>query len=118
MSRQTHMGTGGEDKHLTDEQLLAYLEGRMTPQEQRAIEEWFSEEGPESDAIEGLQQIHTAERRQAVDELNHLLHKQLLRATPRRRKVFSQDHWAWVAIIVILLLIIVGYIVIRIAEHK
>jgi len=112
------MGPGGEDKHLTDEQLLAYLEGRMSPQEQREIEEWLSEEGPEADAIEGLQQIRTEETRRTVDELNHLLHKQLLRATPKRRKVFSEDHWAWVAIIVILLLIIVGYIVIRVAESK
>jgi ferric-dicitrate binding protein FerR (iron transport regulator) len=116
MSRQQHTGTGGADKHLTDEQLMAYLEGRMTPQEQRAIEEWLSEEGPEADAIEGLQQIRPEETKRSVDELNQLLHKQLLRATPKRRKVFSEDHWAWVAIIVILLLIIVGYVVIRIAD--
>lgn len=107
----------GQDKPLTDEQLLAYLEGRLAPDQQRAIEEWLSEEGPEADAIEGLKQIRVEETKRTVDELNRQLHQNLLRNTPRRLKKFSEDHWGWIAIVVILMLIVVGYIVVRIAEH-
>ena len=42
---------------ITEEMLLAYLEGKLTNDEQHAIEEQLSEEGMESDAMEGLQQM-------------------------------------------------------------
>ena len=39
---------------ISQEQLIAYLEGRLSAEEQHDVELWLAEEGMESDALEGL----------------------------------------------------------------
>ena len=107
----------GQDKSiLTDEQLMAYMEGKLSPQELRRIEELMSEAGAEADAIEGLQMMHPAETKRSVAELQRKLHTEILRNNPNRKNKFSEDYWGWIAVVVVLLLIVVGYVVIKIAS--
>lgn len=120
MSQQHNIhnsGDDGKDKSiLTDEQLMAYMEGRLSAEELRVVEELMSEDSAEADAIEGLQMMHPAETKRTVAELHRKLHTEILRNNPKRKAKFSEDYWGWIAIVVILLLIVVGYVVIRIAS--
>jgi anti-sigma factor RsiW len=110
-----NMGNDGKLK-LTDELLMAYMEGKLSPEIHRAVEELMSEDTAEADAIEGLQMMHPAETKRSVAELQRKLHTELLRNNPKRKSKFSEDYWGWIAIVIILLLIVVGYVVVRMAS--
>jgi anti-sigma factor RsiW len=120
MSQQHNIQHSGYDDKgkiaLSDEQLMAYMEGKLSPEERRRIEEIISEESAEADALEGLQQMHLSETKRGVAELHRKLHTELLRNKPKRKNKFSEDYWGWMAIVIILLLITVAYIMVRIAS--
>ncbi len=98
---------------IPEDKLLAYLEGRLSPEEQRQVELWLSEEGMEADAVEGLQQIPAGEVRQSVEKLNYQLRKKLKAKDRRRAKPIMGNRWAIIAIILILLLAVVGYLILK-----
>ncbi|MBS1687392.1 MAG: hypothetical protein JSS96_01605 [Bacteroidetes bacterium] len=107
-----------EDKgKLPEDKLLAYLEGRLSPEEQHEVEQWLGKEGMEGDALEGLKSIPLGETKDAVDRINHELRKQLIPKKRKRRQI-KDNPWAVQAVVIILLLIILAYIVIRIAIKK
>ncbi|MBL7718913.1 MAG: hypothetical protein JNL72_08760 [Flavipsychrobacter sp.] len=110
------LSTGGKGK-LPEDKLLAYLEGKLGPEEQRQVEEWLSAEGLESDALEGLQELEVTETKRAVGKINYELRKELGARNKRRSKHLKDNKWSWLAIAVVLLLAIVCYIAIRIAVH-
>lgn len=101
----------GEDK------LMAYVHGKLLPEEQYAVEQWLNEEGLESDAIEGLQLLSTPEAKHSVQKLNTALNK-TLRSKKRRPRSAKPDQTILIAVALILLLAVVAYIVIRIAGHQ
>jgi hypothetical protein len=96
---------------LPDDKLLAYLEGRLSADEQRDVELWLAEESMEGDAIEGLQALSVHETRKTVDSLNYGLKKEM-HNKKRRHKQIKDNPWSWLAIIVILLMCVLAYIVI------
>lgn len=100
---------------LSDEDLMAYTEGTLSQEEQRAIEELIDENSPDADALEGLQMLAPAETKRQVAELHRQLHHQLLRKHGKGPGKKNEDFWNWIAVVIILLLIAVGYIVIRLA---
>ena len=109
------LGSGQDSQGaLSEEQLLAYLEGRMSDAERRAVEEQLSAEGMESDALEGLQALSTGETKALKHQLNAGLQKALHKKRRVRRGISGQ-RWTWIAILVILLLAILGYAVIFLA---
>jgi ferric-dicitrate binding protein FerR (iron transport regulator) len=97
---------------LPEEKLLAYLEGRLSPEEQHEVEEWLAEEGMESDALEGLSQLPPADARESVTRLNYKLRKETA-GKKRSRRVMKTDQFTWIAICIILFVVIVGYIIIK-----
>lgn len=103
------------DNHgkLPEEKLIAYLEGRLSPEEQHEVEAWLAEEGMESDAVEGLQQLAPEETKQSAARLNNELRKMITNKKERRKKQIRNTPWSWTAIVVILLLAILAYIVLR-----
>lgn len=111
MSDGKNILPGGRDR-LTEEKLLAYLEGRLNQAEQREVEEWLSDEGMESDAMEGLQSLQPHETRQSVSRINHRLRTSLF-SRKRRRKPLKTEQLTWVAVVIILILVVVAYIVVR-----
>jgi len=111
------LGSGPEGQAaLSEAQLLAYLEGRMSEAERRTVEEILSAGGMESDALEGLQALSgeetTAMKHQLNAELQRTLHKKR-----RTRRGISGQRWTWIAILVILMLSVLGYAVIYLAKH-
>ena len=103
---------------ITQEQLIAYLEGRLSAEERHDVELWLAEEGMESDALEGLKDMPAEETKQAIFKLNYSLRNQLSGKKKKRREPLDQNVLAWVAIIVILVFCVVGYVVFKYAIHK
>jgi len=112
MSNSDDISFNGGKRHLSEDKLMAYLEGRLSPEEQHEVELWLENEGMESDAVEGLMQIGAQETRHSVSRLNHKLRQQTS-GKKRKRKYLKNDHWGWLAVAIILLLAILAYIAIR-----
>ncbi len=100
-------------KGLTEAQMQAYLEGTLSPEEQHEVEAFLSEEGMEADALEGLKDLGAEETKIAVGTINSNLRKQVLTRRAKRKKLITENKWAWIAIIAVLLLVVLAYIVIR-----
>ncbi len=116
MSDQNNISPFGEGKQkLSEDMLLAYLEGKLSPAEQHEVELWLAEEGMESDAMEGLKALQPHETKHTVNKLKHELRKTMT-GKKRKRRPFKPDVTQWIAIGIILLLAVVAYIVIRIAK--
>ena len=97
---------------LPEDKLLAYMEGRLSPEEQHEVEAWLAEEGMEADAIEGLQQEKSSSVLKSVNRLNDNLNTHLYK-NRRRRKQISDNPFAWIAVVIILLLAVLAYVVIK-----
>ncbi len=101
---------------LPDDKLMAYLEGKLTPEEQREVEALLAEEGMDSDALEGLKEIPTGEAKQLASRINYKLQIDLKKKRRLKRDHFSDNKWAWLAVLIILMLCILGYFVIEIIK--
>jgi anti-sigma factor RsiW len=115
MSDLDNISSFDEEKQgkLSEEKLQAYLEGRLSPEEQHEVELWLAEEGMESDAMEGLKEMPPGETKQTVSRLNHNLRKQLTGKQRRRKEPIKNNQWSWMAIGVVLLLAILAYLVLH-----
>ena len=105
-----------DGRPLSEEQLLAYLEGSLSDEERRAVELQLSAEGMESDAIEGLQTLSPEDSKAMKLRLNAGLQQTLHKKRPKRRGIEGQS-WTWIAIVVILLLAAVCYAVVYLARQ-
>lgn len=102
---------------LSDEQLMAYLEGRLPEADRHAVEAMLSEEGMESDALEGLQTLGADEARGMKAQLNISL-QQSLRKGRRKRRGMADGRWTLYAVIVLLLLAAVCFGAIWMMKHR
>jgi hypothetical protein len=117
MSELNNILNNGKGK-LPEDKLMAYLEGKLSPEEQHEVEEWLAGEGMESDALEGLQALGPDETKKAVGKINYELRKELGARNKRRTKLIMDNKWGWLAIVIVLMLAIVCYIAIRVASQK
>ena len=108
---------GGKGK-IPDDKLMAYLEGRLSPEEQYEVEEWLSVDGMESDALEGLKKMQPEDARKAVGKINYELRKQLRARTKRRTNYIKENQWALLSILIVLMLAVVCYIAFRTITGK
>ena len=99
-------------KKLSDEKLLAYLEGKLSPGEQHEVELWLGDKGMESDALDGLKTLAPGEIRRSVNQLNHNLRK-ASRKKNKRRNPLPTEQFTWVAIVIVLLLVAVAFFIIK-----
>lgn len=88
---------------LSDEQLIAYLERRLSEDEQHDLEALMSGEGMESDALEGLQDLSADEAIAMKRKLNLGLQATLKKKRPRRRGL-ADGRWTLFAIVLLLIL--------------
>lgn len=94
---------------LSDELLLAYLEGKLDEENKRKVEAMLSNEGMESDAIDGLLQMPTQQTKRSVDKLNRQL--AMAMSKKRRKKATLSQLHIITYIILILVLVIVAFFV-------
>ena len=101
---------------LPEDKLMAYLEGKLSPAEQREVEALLAEEGMESDALEGLQQLPLDKTHKMAERINYRLQHDLKKNCHRGRKGFTDNKWGWIAVLLILALAVLAYLVIRAAK--
>lgn len=106
---------GDRSGKLSEERLQAYLEGKLTPEQQHEVELWLSEEGLEGDAAEGLQKLSAEEAKSSTHRLNRQLQKQLGERRRKRKNFYSEGNGLIVVIFLVLLLCVIAYVVIRFA---
>lgn len=103
---------------LPEDKLMAYLEGKLSPEEQHEVEAWLAQDGMEGDAIEGLKELPTQDSTHIANRLNSRLDNKLKGKTGRRRRKMMNNQWSWLAIFIILLLCMFGYVVLHYAIGK
>jgi len=106
-------GAGSNKKQpLSEDKLMAYLEGKLPAQEQHEVEQWLADEGMESDAVEGLNTIAPMETKTMVDKLNHTLGK-ATKKTKKRRKPLKTNELTIIAIAMILMLAVIAFVILK-----
>ena len=100
-----------QNNSLSQEKLLAYLEGKLSAEEQREVEALLSEDGADADAIEGLKDLTTADAHVLANRIDYTLLHELRKNKHKGRKKLSADKWTWLAVLIILLLAIVTYFI-------
>lgn len=104
-----------EGQQPAGDRLTAYLDGQLSPEEQHEIEQWLSDEGMESDAMDGLKMLEPNDTKITVNRLNQNLHK-TLHSRKGKRRTAKTDMNTVIAIVVIILLAVVAFLVIRMVK--
>lgn len=85
--------------------LLAYAEGKLSPEETHAVEIWLATESPEADAIEGLQMLPASEARALQKRIQNRLPRTARNNRRERRKQPISQRWVLTAIVTVLILL-------------
>lgn len=103
------------NKDIDNQKLMDYLAGKLSAQDKHEVEAWMLENDFENEAVEGLQQVHGKKNIESyVDQLNKDLNKYISKKKERRLKRKVQEApWIYVAILLILTLVVLGYVVIK-----
>lgn len=103
------------NKDIDNQQLMDYLSNKLSESEKHAIEKEMIEDDFMNDAVEGLEQIKTSGQIPSyVDQLNRDLQKQLSKKKLRKEKRKLKDQpYIYYTIILVLMLLIIGFIVIK-----
>jgi hypothetical protein len=104
-----------EDDDLKNDELLKYLQGDLSKDEQHELEKQMASSDFVSDAMEGLQQIPNKRSiDDYVNELNRQLQKQVSAKKQRKEKRKLKDNqWIIIAVVIVLGFCILGYAMIR-----
>lgn len=109
------------EDEFTDEQLLNYLKGEATGEDAHLVEKHMAESDFINDAVEGLQAIKSPKKlNEYVNQLNGKLQQQLdVKKQRKDKREIKHLGWIILAVILILVLCILGYVVIHMArEHE
>ncbi len=107
------------NKDIDNQVLMDYLSGTLNQHDQHLVEEWLEANPFAADAVEGLQAIGDKEALAAyVQQLNAGLRKHIQqRKQLREKRRWKDNPVAYIAIIIILILIVLGYVVIRLKSR-
>jgi len=100
---------------ISNEQLIRYLTGELSDAENHAIERQLAASRMDTDALEGLMMLKNAKNLSTYrQQLKNQLYDMLGQDPPRRQRrknIFQQSVWIWLAIVLILVLL--GYALIH-----
>jgi hypothetical protein len=104
-----------DNDDLQNDDLLKYMQGNLSKDEQHKVEQQMADSDFVSDAVEGLESMKNKKSiEEYVDELNRQLHKQIETKKKRREKRKLKEYpWVTIAVIIVLGLCLLAYIVIR-----
>ncbi len=103
------------EDELNEDQLMDYLKGKASEEDMHSVEKQMADSQFVNDAIEGLQSFSSSKKLgEYVGQLNKKLHQQLdsKRAKKEKRQIKNMS-WIILAVIIILVLCVLGYVVIR-----
>ena len=108
------------DDELNEEQLLSYLQGKTSGEDAHLVEKQMADDAFVNDAIEGLQSFKSTKNlNEYVNQLNKKLQQQL-EAKKQKKEKREIKHLGWIilAVIIILVLCVLGYVVIHMAREN
>jgi len=103
------------NKDIDNQKLMDYLSGKLTGEALHEVERSMADNEFLNDAVEGLQQISNKKDMQVyVDQLNASMQKTLEKKKSRRlKRRLKEEPWGILAVIIIIVLCVLGFIVIR-----
>jgi anti-sigma factor RsiW len=103
------------NKDIDNQQLMDYLSGQLSGEQQHEVERSMAESEFVNDAVEGLQRITNKKDLQSyVDQLNAGMQKTLQKKKQRRlKRRLKEEPWSYLAVLVVLVLCVIAYIVVR-----
>jgi phage terminase small subunit len=103
------------NKDIDNQKLMDYLSDKLSGEDKHEVEKLMADSDLVNDAVEGLQQFENKKSLSAfVDQLNADLQKQLRKKAHRKQKHKLRDQpWLYLSIVIILLLVVIGFIVIK-----
>jgi hypothetical protein len=104
-----------EEDDLKNDDLLRYVQGDLSRDDQHKVEKQIAGSDFVSDAVEGLQGIRNKKSiEDYVDELNRQLHKQVETKKKRKEKRRLKEYpWIAIAVVIVIGLCLLAYVVIR-----
>jgi len=119
LNRNNKIGNADEGAVIDENQLLAYLEGRLSSEEQYVLEEVLESDPFLNDAVEGLAEVKDKEHlKQIAAQINQQLRRQIKnRKQHRRSKTKLTEHWGWLYVLIVLGLVLVAWWVIKFMER-
>jgi anti-sigma factor RsiW len=108
------------NKDIDNQKLMDYLAGKLSEQDKNEVERWMADNDFANEAMEGLQDLSgKKELNTYVDQLNKELNQYIQQKKQRREHRRLKDQpWTYMAIFLVLLLIIMGYVIIKMMQHK
>jgi len=108
------------NKDIDNQQLMDYLNGKLSGEEKHAVEQSMADNDFINDAMEGLQGFENKKDLSGyVEQLNAALRKNLQKKKLRREKRRLKEYpWTYIAIILILSLCIAAYFIIHKSIHR
>lgn len=105
------------DDELNEEQLLNYLNGKLTEEEANAFEKKMTGSSFINDGIEGLQQFSSAEKINAyAQQVNESLRTKLGNKKARRKYNTNNLSWELIAVISVITLCLLAYVIIALMK--
>jgi len=113
------MATDKKILPLSDEDLMKYLDGKLSDQESHELEALMADSAFVNDAVEGLQQFGEKDKLQDfVQQLNKDLQKKVAeKKLKKEKRSIKNINWITLAVVFVIFLCILGYIVIRLYQR-
>lgn len=105
---------------VDQETLLAYLQGKLSAAQQHEVEKNLIDGEFDAEALEGLQTFgDTKKLASLVDGLNADLKKKTAKTKQARNlRNVAVPSWLWLAVVLILVIAVIGFIVIKKAKGQ
>lgn len=102
------------DDELNDDELMNYVKGKSSAQEEHAVEKKMADSAFINDAVEGLQQFSSTDTMNAyAEQINNHLHAHLREKKISKKKPIINLSWEIIAVIVVILLCMLAYVIIE-----
>lgn len=103
------------NKDIDNQKLMDYISGKLSGNEKHEVEKWMLDNNFENEALEGLQIVKDKKNLEAyVSQLNKELNLYLQQKKHRRdRRKIKEIRWAYLAIVLVLILLIITYLVLQ-----
>lgn len=113
-----HRQDGAAD-HVNEQQMMDYLEGRLSPEQAHDMEKMMADSGFLDDAVEGLSQMKDRQQLPGiVQELNQRLHAKVGKQRTRHRQYLPDAQTITIiALVTILVLVTLTYIIFRMYQN-
>lgn len=103
------------NKDIEQDKLLDYLNRKLSADDAHELEKQMADDEFMNDAVEGLEQFKNKKELGAlVDQLNRDLKKQTAKKKKKKeRRKLKDQPWLYITIVTILLLVVIGFVLIK-----